>query len=163
MKIISKDMNPISSFINLFLNISIKKGDLSKYVDEVRLALNIAKIIDDKKMSKLLEKELKGYNGFDNVPHYRVIKNTQIRSSITELVRIIIKNENDLNASVRINGKMFRLRDINLILLMGFETYTINYIGSLIAELTKEAPLEDVMPGIDLSKLPENLKEMFGG
>ena len=145
----------LGGLITAVAKISVTKTTVSKYLDFARLGKQIAVMTGDGDAESVFEQEINGYTG--DVPPYRMLDGTTVRSSIGDIIRMIENNSNDMNAIVKIDGHMFRMNTLKHRILFNFETYTWEFIGKILKSASADTGIQ--MPQISLDGLPPELAE----
>ncbi len=140
--------------VKFMIKASVSKMDLSKFVDVMRLAkeLAISKRNDEKAM--LFDRELNGYEDDKDVPPYRNIKGQNVKISIVRIIKAIEMNDNNLEYLVTINGTWMRLRDLKYILI-----HMENYVWEFIGEVLRDMGVSNFSSS--LPELPPELKNIM--
>lgn len=151
-----------ANFVRFLLLISIRKTDLSKYQDIVRMGTQIAGLEGLEGLSATLKHESNGYDE-GKVPAYRMIQGVPIKLSVDKILRTIERYRGDMEAIVCTGGKFLRLRDLKY-LLSGLETHVWDEIRPVLTTAEMES-IGMSMPSISkemLDQLPDNMKDFFG-
>lgn len=143
--------------INAMMKTSIEKNDMAKYLSLARIGRETSRLIGDAEAGDIFEQELSGYG--DEIPVHRNINGTPIGLPIREIVWRIALNNNNMNAVTSINGRMYRLKTLNQILL-NFESYMWSFIGKALSDMAIDSNAFPAL-NVDMSGIPAEIAKML--